>query len=164
MNLTDIRIRIGGEFILNKKERQSAIIEILSENEAATQRELVELLAKRGYSVSQATLSRDMRDLKIQKSLSENEINCYYLGNAGEELGYDTIFARSAVSIDHAQNIVVVKCHAGMADAACKVIDERNFSAVVGTIAGDDTVFVLVRTENDAVRLITQLKQLTVYN
>lgn len=149
---------------MNKKERQAAIIEILSENEAATQRELMALLEKRGYSVAQATLSRDMRDLRIQKSPSGGETGCYYLGNPGGDIGYDTIFARSAVSMDHAQNIVVVKCHAGMADAACKVIDEHSFPAVVGTIAGDDTVFVLTRSENDAVRLISQLKQLTVNN
>lgn len=148
---------------MNKKQRQAAILDILSENEAETQQQLSALLAERGIFVAQATLSRDMHELKIQKLPTDNDVNCYYLGREREKIKYNMIFAQSVISMDYAQNIVVVKCHAGLADAACKVIDEHNFSLVVGTVAGDDTVFVLTKSENNAIRLITQLKQLTVY-
>ena len=73
---------------------------------------------------------------------------------------YNSIFAQSVISIDYAQNIVVLKCHPGLANAACKVVDDQKLGSVVGTIAGDDTVFILTKTENHAIALISALEKM----
>ena len=146
---------------MRKKERQAAIMRIISENEIETQNELKALLEREGITVAQATLSRDMRELCIKKSVTDGDVNCYFSGMSAGEIEYSSIFAQSVVSMDYAQNMVVLKCHAGLANAACKVVDEQEFGAVVGTIAGDDTVFIVTRSENHAVQLISQLARLT---
>ncbi|MCH5206693.1 MAG: hypothetical protein J1F09_07035 [Oscillospiraceae bacterium] len=149
---------------MNKKQRQKAILKIISEHEVETQNDLQSLLEKQGITVGQATLSRDIRELQIQKIHSENETGRYNFGDPNVTVEYSSIFAQSVISMDHAQNIVVLKCHAGLANAACKVVDERGFASVVGTIAGDDTVFIVTKTENFAVQLISQLRRLTIKN
>ena len=147
---------------MNKKQRQKAIIEVISEYEVETQNDLMLLLKKRGIKTGQSTLSRDIRELKIVKRPSENDVNCYFFDSRRTKVSYSSIFAQSVISIESAQNIVVLKCHAGLAPAACKVVDEHKFQSVVGTIAGDDTVFIATKTENHAAELITQLRRLTV--
>lgn len=146
---------------MRKKERQAAIVRLISENEIETQNELKALLEREGITVAQATLSRDMRELSIKKSISDDEVSCYFSGMSAGEIEYSSIFAQSVISMDYAQNMVVLKCHAGLANAACKVVDEQEFGAVVGTIAGDDTVFIVTRSENHAVQLISQLARLS---
>lgn len=149
--------------MLNKKQRHTAILQTISEYEVETQDELRRLLSERGIDVGQSTLSRDMRELGIVKRLNENEVNCYYSGMSGADsgAGYNSIFAQSVVSMDHAQNMVVLKCRAGLANAACAVVDEQGFPTVMGSIAGDDTVFILTRSENHAVQLLADLSRLT---
>ncbi len=144
---------------MNKKQRQSLILKIISQNEVETQNDLQELLTRQNVSVGQATLSRDIRELRLSKRMSESGSNCYFF-EAEKPLGFNRLFAQSVVSMDCAQNIVVLKCHSGLANAACKVIDELNFKSVVGTIAGDDTVFVVTKTENFAISLLSQFKKL----
>lgn len=146
---------------MTKKQRHTAIIKAISENEVETQDELRQLLKEQGIDVGQSTLSRDMHELGIVKRLNENEVNCYYAGMSGTEAGYNSIFAQSVVSMDHAQNMVVLKCRAGLANAACAVVDEQSFPTVMGSIAGDDTVFILTKSENHAVQLIADLTRLT---
>ena len=145
---------------MEKKRRQAAILRIISENEVETQQELQIRLKQAGFRITQATVSRDISELKIRKGMSENGVNCYYAGSSGKPAAYNSIFAQSVVALDYAINTVVIKCHAGMANAACKVVDEQELGFVVGTIAGDDTVFILTRSENHAVQLIEQLKRL----
>lgn len=145
---------------MEKKARQAAILKVISENEVETQEDLRQLLKRRGISVGQATLSRDIKELAIVKQTNENDVRCYYSGLAASEVGYNSIFAQSVISMDHAQNIVVLKCRAGLANAAGAVVDERAFPTVIGSIAGDDTVFILTKTENHAVQLMTDLKRL----
>lgn len=147
--------------MLNKKQRHTAILQTISEYEVETQDELRRLLSERGIDVGQSTLSRDMRELGIVKRMNENEVNCYYSGMSGADAEYNSIFAQSVVSMDHAQNMVVLKCRAGLANAACAVVDEQGFPTVMGSIAGDDTVFILTRSENHAVQLIADLNRLT---
>jgi len=146
---------------MDKKARHKAILKVISENEVETQNELRLLLKKRGISVGQATLSRDIHELSLVKRVNENDVSCYYSGISSANVGYNSIFAQSVLSMDYARNIVVLKCRAGLANAVGAVIDEREFPTVMGTIAGDDTVFILTRTENHAVQLITDLKRLT---
>ncbi len=145
---------------MNTKQRREAILGIISENEIETQSELIEKLSEIGISAGQATVSRDIRELKISKRISENGVNCYFFDDSDTDMQYNSIFAQSVISMEYAQNIVVLKCHSGLANAACKVVDDCAFSSVVGTIAGDDTVFILTKTENHAVSLISSLKKL----
>lgn len=146
---------------MTKKQRQTAILRVISENEVETQNELRRLLKSRGISVGQSTLSRDMRELGIVKRMNENDVNCYYSGMSGMNAEYNSIFAQSVLSMDHAQNMVVLKCRAGLANAACAVVDEMGFPTVMGSIAGDDTVFILTKSENHAVQLLADLNRLT---
>lgn len=147
---------------MDKKARQTAILKVISENEVETQNELRQLLEERGISVGQATLSRDIRELSLVKRLNENDVNCYYSGLSSVNVSYNSIFAQAVLSMDYAGNIVVLKCRAGLANAVGAVIDDRDFPTVMGTIAGDDTVFILTKTDNHAVQLLTDLKRLTV--
>lgn len=145
---------------MDKKQRQRMILKIISSQEVATQEQLGELLAAEGCDTTQATLSRDMRELKIRKGLSENGVNCYYSPECSNPPEYSSVFAQAVVSLDYAMNTVVIKCRAGLANAACVVLDEQQLGFVVGTIAGDDTIFVLTRTENHAVQLMELLKKM----
>lgn len=145
---------------MDKKQRQAAILSIIIENEVETQQELQILLKQAGFRVTQATVSRDMRELKISKGLSENGVNCYFSAAMSKPTQYSSIFAQAVISLDYAMNTVVIKCRSGLANAACAVLDEQKFGFVVGTIAGDDTIFVLTRSENHAVQLIETLKKM----
>lgn len=145
---------------MDKKQRQRTILKIISSREVETQEQLGELLEREGFPAAQATVSRDMRELKIRKGLSENGVNCYYSPDCGTPPEYSSVFAQAVLSLDYAMNTVVIKCRAGLANAACVVLDEQDFGFVVGTIAGDDTIFVLTRTENHAVQLIELLRKM----
>ncbi len=145
---------------MDKKQRHAALLSIIVENEVETQQELQILLKQKGFRVTQATISRDMQELKINKGLSENGVNCYYSPAMGRSPAYNNMFAQSVLSLDYAMNTVVIKCRAGLANAACAVLDEQKFGFVVGTIAGDDTIFALTRSENHAVQLIEHLKKM----
>lgn len=145
---------------MDKKQRHAALLSIIVENEVETQQELQILLKQKGFRVTQATISRDMQELKISKGLSENGVNCYYSPAMGMSPAYNSLFAQAVVSLDYAMNTVVIKCRAGLANAACAVLDEQKFGFVIGTIAGDDTIFALTRSENHAVQLIEHLKKM----
>lgn len=153
---------------MDKKQRQQMILRIISENEVATQSKLERLLFERGVNVGQSTLSRDIRELNLKKARSDsNGAMCYTSGGEyteWHEITYNFIFAQSVISMDIAQNIVVLKCHPGMADAACKLVDEQKFDVVVGSIAGDDTVFILTKNEIHAESLFERLKRLKFRN
>ena len=146
--------------MINIKKRREAILKIISENEIETQSELMEKLSELGITAGQATISRDIRELRISKHLSENDVNCYFFDDSSGDMPYSSIFAQSVISMDYAQNIVVLKCSSGLANAACKVVDDRKLGSVVGTIAGDDTVFILTKTENHAIALISALEKM----
>ena len=135
-------------------------MKMIAENEVATQQELQQLLENAGISATKATLSRDIRELKINKDISDSGVNCYISPAMGAAPEYNSIFSQAVVSLDYAMNTVVVKCRSGLANAACAVLDEQQLGYVVGTIAGDDTIFVLTRTENHAAELIGLLKKM----
>ncbi len=149
---------------MEKKKRQAAILSIIIENEVETQQELQIRLKEAGFRVTQATVSRDMRELKIKKGMSENGVNCYFSSAMGKSPHYNSLFSQAVLSLDYAMNTVVIKTRAGLANAACAVLDEQKFGFVVGTIAGDDTIFVLTRSENHAVQLIETLKKMMKHN
>ena len=146
-----------------KKRRQAKIIELITQNEIETQEELQDMLNSFGFEVTQATISRDIKELRLVKELSSKGRYIYSTGkknadNIAHRVG--GIFNETIISIDFAMNIIVIKCFAGMANAACAAIDSMNHGEILGTIAGDDTIFVLTRTESDARMLARHLKEM----
>ncbi len=143
-----------------KRQRQNEILAIISEFEIENQEMLCEKLLERGFKVTQATVSRDINELSLEKAVSENGVNCYMRAKVANKRHFGTIFGQSVTRIDCAGNIVCVKCHSGLANAVCAMFDTMNIEGVVGTISGDDTIFILARTENDAKKLAVQLKDM----
>ncbi|HBH94833.1 MAG TPA: hypothetical protein DDX91_03720 [Ruminococcaceae bacterium] len=141
-----------------KKKRQAEILSIIKEQTVENQDMLIKALAKRGYKVTQATVSRDINELRLEKNINDDGISCY--SQITDEKKYDTIFHQSITGVDYAMNIVCLKCRSGLANAACATFDIMNPSGVVGTIAGDDTVFILTRTESDAKQLCEKIRKM----
>lgn len=140
---------------MTKKNRQAIIGEIIEKENVCTQEELLSLLLSKGIDVTQATVSRDIKEMRIIKQpLIGGEYKYSLQSVSGDEktLKYKAIFTESVMYCDRAMNICLVKCHSGTAQAACAAIDAMELSDVVGTLAGDDTIFVLCRDENGAVR------------
>lgn len=144
-----------------KKKRQAEILSIIAEYEIENQETLREHLQKRGYNVTQATVSRDINELNLEKNISaETGVSCYMKAHRSNSIHFENIFRQSVIKIDFAGNIVCVKCRSGLANAACATLDSMNIDYVIGTISGDDTFFILVKTENDAKTLTGYLKKM----
>ena len=146
-----------------KSSRHSKILEIISEHPIETQDELLSRLKTEGYKVTQATISRDIKDLRLVKTLGSDGKYRYTEAQASSSeirSNFDQLFLSSVVSMDLSQNIVVIKTLSGMANAVCAPLDSTGNSAIVGTIAGDDTIFVACRTDEHARSLVSTLKQL----
>jgi transcriptional regulator of arginine metabolism len=111
------------------------------------------MLKEKGCDVTQATVSRDVKELRLLKTQGANGIYKYTVEKAKDN-GYtdmfDALFQTAMTKVDYAGNICVIKCSPGLASAACATIDAMNVSEVVGTIAGDDTIFMLCRTDDEA--------------
>lgn len=132
-----------------KNKRQDKIMELINESEIDTQEMLQSLLAKSGFRVTQATVSRDIKEMKLVKRLGAN--GGYKYVPPADEATKQNIFIDTVTSVDYAMNMVVVKCRTGMAQAACAALDSMNNDFnILGTIAGDDTIFILMRTESEA--------------
>ena len=144
-----------------KKNRQEAILSLISQENVGTQEELMHALNALGYSVTQATVSRDIKALGLVKiPLSQGKYKYAPAKNEAREASdkFHAILRNSAKSVDYAGNIVVVRCYAGMANAACAAVDALILENIVGTLAGDDTFFVLCRTETAAKNLAEMLR------
>lgn len=137
-----------------KKRRLAKILELIRNYKIETQEELQSYLYDCGFEVTQATISRDIKELRLVKELSDEGRYIYSTGvkNARDDSGLITsgIFRESVISVDYAVNTVCIKCFSGTANAACAAIDSMKWSGVLGTIAGDDTIFVLCRNEKAA--------------
>ncbi len=146
-----------------KIERQSKIIEIVSKNNIETQDEISELLTQAGFNVTQATISRDIRELKLTKVTVDGGKQKYaVLKNQEVGLGdrYVRILKNAFVSMDIAQNILVIKTVSGMAMAVATALDAMHISGIVGCIAGDDTIMCAVRTQEDTIDVMDKLKKM----
>lgn len=146
-----------------KKRRQAKILEIISLFNVETQEELQSYLKDSGFEITQATISRDIKELRLAKVLSDEGRYIYSKNKSEiseEEKRTNSIFIESIQSIDYAMNTVVVRCFSGMANAACAAIDAMEWSGVVGTLAGDDTIFVLCRNEEQAVLFTHSLEKI----
>lgn len=146
-----------------KLGRQSKIIELITKNEVETQEELAELLIQAGYSVTQATISRDIRELKLTK-VATNTGKQKYIVLQSQEAGLSEKYARilreGFVSMDMAQNILVIKTVSGMAMAVAAALDAIHIEGIVGCIAGDDTIMCAIRTVPDTARVMEKLSRL----
>ena len=136
-----------------KSGRQDAIKKIISENEIETQNQLLEELEKIGIRTTQATLSRDIKSLQLTKAINSNNKYVYTLSPKKDDASMSLlmkIFRECVVSYDNAQNIIVIKTLPGLAGAACSAFDNMNVEKLAGTIAGDDTAFLLFKDTDSA--------------
>ena len=147
-----------------KQKRHARIIEIIENNTVKTQEALQQLLFESGYNITQATISRDIKELRLIKTLSEDGEYKYSIPKAssqnGQEEKFKALFSDSVLKIDYAINTVVVKCKEGMANAVCATLDTLDFKNIVGTLAGDNTIFIIMRTEENAKDIVQELQTL----
>ncbi|MCD8231045.1 MAG: arginine repressor [Clostridiales bacterium] len=146
-----------------KEHRQAKILEIIRRQEVETQEELCDLLNREGFRITQATVSRDIRELKLTKvSLNGGRKKYISLSDMGDEMSdkYSRTFRDSVVSVDMAQNILVLKTVSGMAMAVALAIDTMDCREIVGSIAGDDTVICAVRTVEETEALVRRLSDI----
>ena len=146
-----------------KRNRQEAILRVISQYEVETQQELAQRLKEEGFEVTQATVSRDIRDTKLSKMpTGEGHQKYVRFHNDEKHLSgkYVNVLKEGFVSIDMAQNILVVKTVSGMAMAVAAAIDAMKYPEIVGSIAGDDTIMMAVRTVEDTKSLMNQILQL----
>lgn len=147
-----------------KHGRQRAILEIISQQDIETQGQLIKELAKRGINSTQATLSRDIKDMRLVKELGSNGSYRYVAPAAPEHDDYNprfrAVFRKSVLSYDIAQNLVVIKTPPGLAPICCSAFDGMEISGLVGTIAGDDTAFIAMRDNDAAIRLYHEIDEL----
>ena len=146
-----------------KKKRQTKMLELIKKHNIETQEELSDYLQKEGYQVTQATVSRDIRELKLTKVAMSNGRQKYAaLTEANEDLSekYTRVFRDAFVSMDMAQNILVIKTVSGMAMAVAAAIDAMHLHEIVGCIAGDDTIMCAVRSVDDTIAVMSRLRKL----
>ncbi len=147
-----------------KKARHKKILSLINEYNIDRQEVLLEYLNNEGFKVTQATVSRDIKELNLVKIVSSNGEYKYAQNTIVQDTKatftrFDYIFSESIKSVDYAMNTVVIKCHTAMAQAACEMFDSLYWDGVVGTLAGENTIFIIVRTEEKARALCEKLKQ-----
>jgi len=135
-----------------KKKRLEKIVELISTHNVATQEELQALLEEQNFKTTQATISRDIKELRLIKTISSSGLYYYTLPlppttPQSFKINVNSVFLESVISVDRAGNFIVVKTNSGMAGAVCEAIDNCGFPDLMGTIAGDNTIFILLRTE-----------------
>ena len=145
-----------------KTRRHAKILEIINGTAVETQEELQEHLRQAGYQVTQATVSRDIKELRLIKVQDGDGLSHYSVVKRDAtpiSSKFDTIFQDAVQSIDDACNLVVVKCHAGMAQAACAAMDSLHWPTIIGTLAGDDTFVCITKSPEHAAALVQELKK-----
>ena len=160
----------GGEFTMarsrkedvkSKGERQQVILRLVQEHPISRQEVLLDHLSKEGFEVTQATVSRDIRELCLVKAATAEGYR--YVSSRNESFNpktqgrFETIFHESVLGVDYAGHVVLVKCYSGMANAACEVFDALQWKNVVGTLSGDDTFLIVARSERDAKTICSEL-------
>ena len=145
-----------------KSDRQKAILEIIEQQSIETQDDMLQALNARGFFSTQATVSRDIKELHITKQLSPNGNYRYTVSKDVPISSFsdrlNTVFKESVIKIDFAQNIVVINTLPGMANAACSALDSLQLPQIVGTLAGDDTAFILTKDTASAMEFCNEIK------
>jgi transcriptional regulator of arginine metabolism len=146
-----------------KLARHAKILEIINSQDIETQEELAEELKKSGMNVTQATVSRDIKELKLIKVLSETGKYKYATITHTESFMSNklvNIFSQTVINVETVENFVVVRTISGSASAAAEAIDSLNFDGIAGTLAGDNTIFVLARTPEKAQTISQKMKKM----
>ncbi len=147
-----------------KNNRQSMILDIIATENVETQEQLLFLLQDRGISSTQATISRDIKQLHLIKEPMGHGVYKYAVSGNRTRLNFAerlrTIFRESITSIEHAQNMVVVKTMPGLASAACAAIDDMDLPYMLGSLAGDDTAFLVMKDSASAVEFCDQVQEM----
>lgn len=143
-----------------KGERQARILDILSKNEVHTQEEITELLRAEGFKVTQATVSRDLRELRLTKNMSSKGGYKYGTNNFYVNMNLNNSIVQSIVDVRYAMNNVVIKTYPGMAQAIASGVDSLQYKTILGCVAGDDTIIIVTETESGAEELCWQLREL----
>jgi transcriptional regulator of arginine metabolism len=147
-----------------KSQRQAKILEIIANKNVETQEQLLVALQAEGFRGTQATISRDIKELRIVKELTSLGTYRYTVSNSDIGNSFsarlNTIFRECVISFDYAQNIIVVRTLPGLASAAGSAIDAMNLSTIVGSLAGDDTVMIVMRDPNAAAGFCGEIKSL----
>lgn len=146
-----------------KSGRQAEILQIISERDIETQQQLLDALAERGVKSTQATLSRDIKEMRLVKELGPNG-SYRYSATHNDADNYDErlkkIFRESIVSYDVAQNLLIIRTLPGLANGACSAIDGMHVDGLVGTLAGDDTAFLAMKDTEAAKKLYHEIEKL----
>ena len=148
-----------------KVNRHAKIVELVNKFDIETQEELADRLREEGFQITQATISRDIRDLKLTKVQSETGRQKYVVMKATENVlrdKYIRIMKDGFISMDMAMNILVIKTVSGMAMAVGAAIDEMHWKEIVGCIAGDDTIMCAVRSVDDTILVMDKIRKLVV--
>ena len=146
-----------------KTKRQSKILELIKKNDIETQDELLSYLLEDGFAVTQATVSRDIREMKLTKIATSGGKQKYtVLNDLGDDMSekYVRVLKDGYMSMDMAQNILVIKTVSGMASAVCASIDAMHIHEIVGSIAGDDTIMCAIRTTEDTVAIMKKIRKI----
>ena len=146
-----------------KTRRQAKILELIQRNDVETQEELSAYLVREGFQVTQATVSRDIRELKLTKIAMDNGKQKYAVitdADSGMMEKYARVLREGFISMDLAKNIVVIKTVSGMAGAVCAAIDAMKFQEMVGSSAGDDTIICIIRDDEEAVKIMKKLRKI----
>lgn len=153
-----------------KTKRQEKILELIEKHDIETQDELVSLLVKSGFLATQATVSRDIKELrlvKVQTGIKDGRHgkSKYAANSVRNEIDtkftdkFKSILSEMVIKISFAGHMVVLKTYSGMAQAACAAIDSLEIPDIVGSLAGDDTIFIVMSTENDAADFVKKLSK-----
>lgn len=144
-----------------KKRRHELILNYIQNNNVSTQDEIIKMLSEQGFNVTQATISRDIKELKlIKEHYGKNDVKYAVSTKKDNNDNIKMIFARSVLSVEVAMNLIVVKCYAGTANAACVALDSLHIPGVVGTIAGDDTIFTACINTDAAVKTKNAIEEM----
>lgn len=147
-----------------KTHRQELILKLIKENRIETQEDLALRIKNAGIKTTQATISRDLRELEIEKVLDKNGGTRYAVvtkPGVGTTAKYEKLLADTVRSVDYAVNLVVLKCYVGMGNAAGAAVDAMDWEDIVGTIAGDDTLLIITKSEVKAIEVCKRLQELS---
>ncbi len=147
-----------------KHQRHMKILQLVQAEPIETQEQLLDRLCANGFTVTQATVSRDIKELRLFKRLDKSGRSRYDVESSSDTTHqserYQGILRDGIRSIDIAGHLIVIKCYAGMAQAVCAAIDTMSFDGVVGSLAGDDTIFLAIRTNDEAKELLFELQKI----
>ncbi|MBQ8850614.1 MAG: arginine repressor [Clostridia bacterium] len=146
-----------------KSERQNRILELVSKYEIETQEDMIERLRSEGYMVTQATVSRDLKELKLTKALTARGTYRYCVSQSRNHTGnvrLNNAMADSILHVDYSMNNVVIKTYPGLAQAVASAIDAMNMHSILGCVAGDDTIIIVSRDEKSSAEISEKIREL----